>query len=66
MRITTHSAGIRAGRAGDPWADLVETEYRSSWWTHSTPATMIRFTSSFLIPMLEPLMVTEMRPFRGP
>lgn len=45
---------------------LVETEYRSSWWTQSTPATVIFLMSSFFIPMLEPLMVTEIRPLRGP
>lgn len=45
---------------------LVETEYLSAWWKQSTPATVIFLMSSFFIPMLEPLMVTEMRPFRGP
>lgn len=45
---------------------LVETEYLSSWWMQSTPATVIFLMSSFFIPMLEPLMVTEIRPFRGP
>lgn len=45
---------------------LVETEYLSGRWTQSTPATVILLTSSFFIPMLEPLMVTEIRPFRGP
>lgn len=45
---------------------LVETEYRSSWWTQSTRATVIFLMSSFFIPMLEPLMVTEIRPLSGP
>lgn len=45
---------------------LVETEYLSSWWTQSTPATVIFLMSSFFIPMLDPLMVTEIRPLRGP
>lgn len=44
----------------------METEYLSSWWTQATPATVIVLMSSFFIPMLEPLMVTKIRPLRGP
>lgn len=45
---------------------LVETVYLSAWCSHSTSATVILLMSSFLIPRLDPFIVTKICPLLGP
>lgn len=61
-----HSAGVLTACVIYMHIYLVETVYLSAWCSHGTSATVIRLMSSFLIPRLDPFIVTEICPILGP